>query len=73
MSKIVGIDLGTTNSVVAVMEGGEPVVIASTRKARACSRPWSPSTPRAASAWSARSPGARPSPTRTTPSSQSNA
>ncbi len=27
MSKIVGIDLGTTNSVVAVMEGGEPVVI----------------------------------------------
>ncbi len=28
MSKIVGIDLGTTNSVVAVMEGGEPVVIA---------------------------------------------
>ncbi|MDI6785472.1 MAG: molecular chaperone DnaK [bacterium] len=28
MSKVVGIDLGTTNSVVAVMEGGEPVVIA---------------------------------------------
>lgn len=28
MSKIVGIDLGTTNSVVAVLEGGEPVVIA---------------------------------------------
>jgi len=27
MSKIVGIDLGTTNSVVAVLEGGEPVVI----------------------------------------------
>src|SRR5690606_38699191 len=27
MSKIVGIDLGTTNSVVAVIEGGEPVVI----------------------------------------------
>ena len=27
MSKIIGIDLGTTNSVVAVMEGGEPSVI----------------------------------------------
>ncbi len=29
MSKIVGIDLGTTNSVVAVMVGGEPMVIPS--------------------------------------------
>src|SRR5688500_6598831 len=27
MSRVIGIDLGTTNSVVAVMEGGEPVVI----------------------------------------------
>src|SRR5574337_998563 len=27
MSKIIGIDLGTTNSVVAVMQGGEPTVI----------------------------------------------
>ena len=27
MGKIIGIDLGTTNSVVAVMEGGEPAVI----------------------------------------------
>jgi len=27
MGKVVGIDLGTTNSVVAVLEGGEPVVI----------------------------------------------
>ncbi|PYQ18155.1 MAG: hypothetical protein DMF81_25775, partial [Acidobacteria bacterium] len=27
MSKVIGIDLGTTNSVVAVLEAGEPVVI----------------------------------------------
>lgn len=34
MGKIIGIDLGTTNSVVAVMEGGEPVVIANQEGAR---------------------------------------
>ena len=34
MSKIIGIDLGTTNSCVAVMEGGEPVVIPNAEGAR---------------------------------------
>ena len=34
MSKVIGIDLGTTNSVVAVMEGGEPTVITNQEGAR---------------------------------------
>ncbi len=34
MNKIIGIDLGTTNSVVAVMEGGEPVVISTAEGSR---------------------------------------
>ena len=34
MAKIIGIDLGTTNSVVAVMEGGEPTVITTAEGAR---------------------------------------
>ena len=34
MAKIVGIDLGTTNSCVAVMEGGQPVVIANSEGGR---------------------------------------
>ncbi len=34
MSKIIGIDLGTTNSCVAIMEGGEPVVIANAEGSR---------------------------------------
>jgi molecular chaperone DnaK len=36
MSKIIGIDLGTTNSVVAVMEGGEPAVILTAEGSRLC-------------------------------------
>ena len=40
MSKIIGIDLGTTNSVVAVMQGGEPGVIPNQdpRESRSASR-----------------------------------
>ncbi|MGW8312594.1 MAG: molecular chaperone DnaK [Desulfuromonadales bacterium] len=34
MSKVIGIDLGTTNSCVAIMEGGEPVVIANSEGTR---------------------------------------
>ena len=34
MAKVIGIDLGTTNSVVAVMEGGEPVVITNAEGSR---------------------------------------
>ena len=36
MGKIIGIDLGTTNSVVAVMVGGEPVVIPTAEGERLC-------------------------------------
>src|SRR5450759_1065474 len=34
MSKVIGIDLGTTNSCVAIMEGGEPVVIPNSEGSR---------------------------------------
>ncbi|MBV6394546.1 MAG: Chaperone protein dnaK2 [Anaerolineales bacterium] len=36
MSKIIGIDLGTTNSVVSVMEGGQPTVISTSEGGRLC-------------------------------------
>src|SRR6201981_3853974 len=35
MAKVIGIDLGTTNSCVAIMEGGDPVVIANSEGSRA--------------------------------------
>ena len=34
MAKVIGIDLGTTNSCVAIMEGGDPVVIANSEGSR---------------------------------------
>ncbi|MFL5664727.1 MAG: Hsp70 family protein, partial [Ktedonobacteraceae bacterium] len=34
MAKVIGIDLGTTNSVIAVMEGGEPTVLENSEGSR---------------------------------------
>ena len=65
MSKIIGIDLGTTNSCVAVMEGGEPVVIANSEGARTTRLLLA--SPRPVTVWSVRSQSVRPSPTPRTP------
>jgi hypothetical protein len=71
MAKIIGIDLGTTNSVVAVMEGGEPVVIPSA-EGNAWFLRWWQST-KTTSGWSGGWPATRRSSTLKTPFSRSSA
>ena len=57
MGKIIGIDLGTTNSVVAVMQGGEPVVIPNQEGAGLRLRWWR--SPKPGSGWWDRSPSVK--------------
>jgi molecular chaperone DnaK len=72
MPKVIGIDLGTTNSCMAVMEGGEPVVLENSEGKRT-----TPSvvafTKTGERVWSAKPPSARPSPTPATRSIRSSA
>jgi molecular chaperone DnaK (HSP70) len=68
MSKVIGIDLGITNSVVAVMEGGDPIVIANQEGSRVT--PSVVAFTKEGRFWWARWPNARGSRTRRTPSSR---
>ncbi len=67
MGKIVGIDLGTTNSVVAVLMGGEPVVIPTAEGETSARR--SLHLPRRVSGWWGKRLAGRRSSIRRTPSS----
>jgi len=58
MGKIIGIDLGTTNSCVAIMEGGQPKVIENSEGAR--TTPSVMATPKTAKSFPAPRPSVRP-------------
>ena len=70
MAKVIGIDLGTTNSVVAVMEGGEPTVITNQEGSRLT--PSVVGFAKTASVWLASWQNVRQFPTLTEPSAPSN-